>query len=99
MTLLNTSNATFRAIIVTLLTIYISWSVYSKLVLDPLGKAVMDAASQLPEEEEEDLQPLFIPFPGTTQEIKPQPYRKNDPEVLLYSKIAKDKAETQRLKG
>lgn len=36
--------------------------------------------------------PLFIPFPGFTQMIEPQPYRGSDPEWLAYVRVSKNAA-------
>lgn len=35
-------------------------------------------------------EPLFIPFPGTTREVKPRPYRGSDPEWQEFVKFSKD---------
>lgn len=40
---------------------------------------------------EEDEGAWFIPFPGTTKQLKPGPYRGSDPEWQEYIKFSKDK--------
>lgn len=47
----------------------------------------------LPEDEEgeEEETGLFIPFPGTTKQLKPKPYRGSDPEWQEFINFSKDK--------
>jgi hypothetical protein len=59
----------------------------------------MEAVEHLPEDEEEDYQPMFIPFPGTTKELKPLPYRASDPEWQEFLKINKDRNLSKRIRG
>ena len=51
------------------------------------------------EEDEEEHKPLFIPFPGTTKELKPAPYSGSDPEWREFVKISKDKELIKRVRG
>ncbi|KAI1827463.1 hypothetical protein F4861DRAFT_536027 [Xylaria intraflava] len=42
--------------------------------------------------EEEDLAPIFIPFPGFTRTIEPSPYRSTDPEWQTFLKVSRNRA-------
>jgi hypothetical protein len=55
----------------------------------------------IPEDEfdEEDEDPLFIPFPGTTKQKKPEPYRGSDPEWQEFIKFSKDQALAKSVRG
>jgi hypothetical protein len=81
--------------------IYISYSLYSKFVLDPLSR-ILDEGEELdlPDkaDEEEDV-PLFIPFPGTTKQLKPVPYRGSDPEWQEFIKFSQDQDLAKRVRG
>jgi hypothetical protein len=69
-------------------------------VLDPLERAAVEALKDMPEElTEEDPKPLFIPFPGTTKQLKPKPYRGTDPEWQEFIKFSKDQKLAQRVRG
>jgi hypothetical protein len=60
----------------------------------------MEALKDMPEElTEEDHKPLFIPFPGTTKQLKPKPYRGSDPEWQEFIKFGKDQKLAQRVRG
>lgn len=48
------------------------------------------------DDEEEYLEPMFLPFPGTYKELKPKPYAANDPEWRCFVKFSKDKDEAKR---
>ena len=52
-----------------------------------------------PADEEEDMKPLFIPFPGTTKQLKPVPYRGSDPEWQEYIKFSQDQKLAKRVRG
>ena len=53
----------------------------------------------MPEQElEEEQKPLFIPFPGTTKKIAPQPYRGSDPEWQEFIKFSKDQELAQSVR-
>lgn len=53
----------------------------------------------LPNEEEEEEESLFIPFPGTEKRLPPHAYTGDDPEWKSYVKFAKDKEAGQRARG
>lgn len=88
---------------ISLLTIYLSTTVYTQLVFGPLDKAMSDAVRHMPveDEEEEDEEDgfLFIPFPGTTKELKPRPYRGSDPEWQEFIKFSKDQGLAKSVRG
>lgn len=77
--------------------VYVGFEVWSTLVMGPLGKAVSDIGS-LPQEDEEEGS-IFIPFPGTTKQMQPKPYRGSDPEWQEFLKFSADKALAQRTRG
>lgn len=70
----------------------ICYSTYNRIVLEPLERAAVEALKNVPEKEleEEEEGPLFIPFPGTTRQINPPPYRGSDPEWQEFIKFNKD---------
>ena len=83
--------------------IYICGNAYSKVVFDPLAKALDDGADlelrdQEREDEEEDAS-FFIPFPGTTRQLEPKPYRGSDPEWQEFVKFSKDQERAKRVRG
>ena len=60
----------------------------------------MEAVGNLPPEAlQEEVEPFFIPFPGTTKEIKPKPYRGSDPEWQEFVKFSKDQDLGKRVRG
>lgn len=80
---------------------YVCYVSYSRIVLDPLERAAMEALESMPGEEigEEDEKPFFIPFPGTTKQLKPVPYKGSDPEWQEFIKFSKDQKLGQRVRG
>jgi hypothetical protein len=84
-----------RTIAITFLAFYTTTLIYSKIVLDPLGEALWEASPQVPDKQP----PIFIPFPGTTKELKPQPYRGRDPEWQEFVKFSRDRDKARRVKG
>lgn len=77
----------------------IGWQIYTQVVLTPLGRAAGQALENIPEEElEEERKPLFIPFPLTTQQLQPQPYRGSDPEWQEFIKFSKDQGAAKRVR-
>lgn len=48
--------------------------------------------------EEEDDNSLFIPFPGTTRQVNPPPYKGSDPEWQEFLKFSKDQGRQKRCK-
>ncbi|KAH7371455.1 hypothetical protein BKA64DRAFT_698951 [Cadophora sp. MPI-SDFR-AT-0126] len=88
-----------KTILIYTLAIYVGASAYSSIVLDPLERAAVDALQHLPNDEfEEEAPPLFIPFPGTTKQLKPVPYRGSDPEWQEFVKFSKDKKLAQKVR-
>ncbi|PBP25871.1 hypothetical protein BUE80_DR003153 [Diplocarpon rosae] len=78
---------------------YLGISIYTEVVLSPLDRAAADALQNLPREEFEEVnKPLFIPFPGTTKQLKPVPYRGSDPEWQEFVKFSKDKKLAQKVR-
>jgi hypothetical protein len=61
----------------------------------------VEALKNIPEKEleEEEEKPLFIPFPGTTKQLKPQPYRGSDPEWQEFIKFSKDQELAKSVRG
>ncbi|KAI0517162.1 hypothetical protein F5B22DRAFT_636081 [Xylaria bambusicola] len=47
---------------------------------------------ELQELEDEEAEPLFIPFPGFTQTVEPVPFRSSDPEWREYIKVSRNQA-------
>ena len=81
------------------ITAYVGISIYERLVLDPLDRALEQELKELPAEELEEDKPLFIPFPGTTKELKPKPYRGSDPEWQEFVKFSKDRPLQEKVRG
>jgi hypothetical protein len=79
------------------------WQVYNRVVLDPLEEAAIEALKDMDKsvqkEIEEDDRPLFVPFPGTTKQVTPRPYRGSDPEWQEYIKFSKNQALGKRVRG
>ncbi|KAI1436897.1 hypothetical protein GGR50DRAFT_179370 [Xylaria sp. CBS 124048] len=80
-----------RKIIEYLLKFGIAYAAY-RVVTRILARAVDDELSEMTEQEQRavealDAEPIFIPFPGFTQEVYPLPYRGSDPEWQAYMKI------------
>ncbi|EHK96289.1 hypothetical protein M7I_7996 [Glarea lozoyensis 74030] len=46
----------------------------------------------MPAEDLEQEKALFIPFPGTTKQLRPKPYRGSDPEWKEFIKFSKDRS-------
>lgn len=90
-----------RNIAISCLTIYVCVSIYSNFVLEPLEQAAQEAIENMPADEldEEDLKPFFIPFPGTTKQLPPQPYRGSDPEWQEFIKFSKDQKQAKGVRG
>ncbi|CAJ2500745.1 Uu.00g035980.m01.CDS01 [Anthostomella pinea] len=81
---------------------YGCYLIYDRVVFGTLGKWAHDQEAQLSEKErqeldDEDLEPLFIPFPGTTKMVEPLPYRGSDPEWQAYLKISKNQKLVQSI--
>jgi hypothetical protein len=92
--------ARFRATGISLLVCYGCWRFYEHNVLNPLAASLMEAVGNLPPEAlQEEVEPFFIPFPGTTKEIKPKAYRGSDPEWQEFVKFSKDQDLGKRVRG
>ncbi len=83
---------------------YACYQLYSKLILDPLESAASEAIKNLSEEEiremeSEEQKPFFIPFPGTTKQLPPKPYKGSDPEWQEFVKFSKDKDLAKQVRG
>lgn len=57
-----------------------------------------EEVKNMPEEELEE-GGLFIPFPGTTKQLKPNPYRGSDPEWQEFIKFSKDQGLAKSVRG
>jgi hypothetical protein len=64
-------------------------------VLDEDAQA--DLSGELMDEGEEGA--LFIPFPGTTKQLKPIPYRGSDPEWQEYIRFSQDQKQAKLVRG
>lgn len=75
---------------------YVASVVYSRVVFGPLASA----AQNLPEEEIDDEEEarIFLPFPLTTKQLQPRPYRGSDPEWQEYIRFSKDQAQGKRVR-
>ncbi|KAH8817136.1 hypothetical protein F5884DRAFT_778527 [Xylogone sp. PMI_703] len=81
-----------RSILMSACMFMICYSTYNRIVLDPLERAAMEALKNIPEKElQNEDEPIFIPFPGTTKQINPPPYRGSDPEWQEFIKFNKDR--------
>lgn len=90
---------TCRQVALTTVAFVIGWQIYSQVVLAPLGHAAGKALEEMPDEDhDEDSQPFFIPFPLTTQQLAPQPYRGNSPEWAEFVKFSKDQQAAKRVR-
>ena len=80
---------------------YICITLYDELVLEPVAKALEEAAKSLPADlqPEADYTPLFIPFPGTTKELERRLYPPNDPDWVEMIKFAKDDKSRKQVLG
>ena len=70
------------------------YNAFDKTVFATLERAADDIEKNLDEATKKQLDEedhsIFIPFPGTTQEIKARPYRASDPEWKEYVKFSKN---------
>lgn len=79
---------------------YLCWEAYNRIVIEPLDRAAYETLQSMPEEEdEEDEKPFFIPFPGTTKQLKPVPYKGSDPEWQEFIKFSKDQNLAKQVRG
>jgi len=83
--------------------VYLGCSVLDAMVLEPLARNLDETLEDLPddgeEEGEEEEGSLFIPFPGTTKQLEPKPYRGSDPEWQAFIKFSKDQELVKRVRG
>jgi hypothetical protein len=94
------ANLYSRTVATTVITVYVCWQIYSRVVIEPFDRALTEATKDIPEEDEEEIhKPMFIPFPGTTKELKPKPYRGSDPEWQEFIKFSKDQKLAQKVRG
>jgi hypothetical protein len=71
---------------------YICYEIYDRVVLDKLGAWLDEEVENMTDEElEEELAPLFIALPFTTEMEEPKPYKGTDPEWQDFMKVAHDK--------
>ncbi|KAI9744422.1 MAG: hypothetical protein M1818_001951 [Claussenomyces sp. TS43310] len=83
------------SIVVGTVTLVVCYTLLNRVLLSPLDRIADDLENSLDERtkkelDEEEIEPLFIPFPGTTRQVKPRPYRGNDPEWQEFIKFSKD---------
>lgn len=93
-----------RSIFIGAVTLFTCYSVLYRVVLKPLDKMADDFDKNLDETmkkelEEEELEPFFIPFPGTIRQKTPRPYRGSDPEWQEFIKFSKDPSLGKRVRG
>jgi hypothetical protein len=55
--------------------------------------------SETADDDEEDEEPRFIPFPLTTVQHEPEPYTLDDPEWKEFVRISRDKAFQKQMRG
>ncbi|KAF4624467.1 hypothetical protein G7Y89_g13704 [Cudoniella acicularis] len=88
-----------RKILIYAVTFYVCANVFSRVVLGPLDRTLEEAVKDLPEEEDEEIhKPIFIPFPGTTKQLKPRVYRGSDPEWREFVSFSKDRPLQERVR-
>ncbi|TAQ90106.1 hypothetical protein B7494_g1516, partial [Chlorociboria aeruginascens] len=90
----------WRQIVCSGVAFYLSYEVYCRLVLEPLGVAAEEASKIISKEkdEEEEDSSLFLPFIGTTKKLPSQPYSGSDPEWQEFIRISKDHALADRMR-
>lgn len=76
----------------------LAWT-YDQIVFEPLARAAMENLPEETDTEGEEEKPFFIPFPGTTKQLQPQPYRGGDPEWQEFIKFSKDQTQAKRVRG
>ena len=76
------------------------YEAYNRIVWGPLDRAAEEALEDMEDEEDEvEEKPLFIPFPGTTKQLKPVPYKGTDPEWKEFIKFSKDQNLAKKVRG
>jgi len=76
---------TLKSITIHVIVIFAGWQVFNMAIASAIPKEFLEA-----EREEEDMKPLFIPFPGTVKQLPPKPYAGNSPEWQEFIKLSKD---------
>lgn len=71
----------------------VCYNIYSRTVLASLDAAAEEIDKHLDEATKKELdkaaeETLFIPFPGTTRQVAPKPYKASDPEWKEYVKFS-----------
>lgn len=79
-----------RTIATSIIAAVCCFQVYAYLVLDPLGGLLLEFVEDMPDEDEEENSPWFIPFPGTTKEFPSVPYKESDPDWQEIVKFSRD---------
>jgi hypothetical protein len=87
-----------RTFAAAILMLYVGTEVWTRVVFGPLDKVLEEEVKNMPEEELEE-GGLFIPFPGTTKQLKPSPYRGSDPEWQEFIKFSKDQGLAKSVRG
>jgi hypothetical protein len=90
---------TRRPLVAYVITAYVGIKIYERVVLDPLDRALEQEMKDMPAEDLEQEKALFIPFPGTTKQLRPRPYRGNDPEWKEFIKFSKDRSLQDKVRG
>ncbi|KAI0421764.1 hypothetical protein F5X98DRAFT_222046 [Xylaria grammica] len=77
---------------------------FYQIITRALVVMVDEAELELTEEErqeieEEEIEPMFIPFPGFTQTVESQPYRSTDPEWRAYVQVSRNQALLTSMRG
>lgn len=86
-----------RNILVSMAVYYACYEFGTRYMFAPFDS--LDPEELEEDDEEEYLEPMFLPFPGTYKELKPKPYAANDPEWRCFVKFSKDKDEAKRARG
>jgi hypothetical protein len=83
---------------------YVCYEIYTRAVVGTLDRWLDQETSQMDEKDRKELEeiegePFFIPCPGFTKMVEPQPYQSTDPEWQTYIKISKDQALLKSIRG
>lgn len=76
--------------------------IFIRTILPPLDRVAEELDKNLDDEMkkelEEESESFFIPFPGTTKEVRPRPYRGSDPEWEEFIKFSRNPALGKRVR-